>query len=77
MRSPGSVWPWAPVILLGVTGLGVSILVWLAPVPADAYTPAQDSLLTIADWMVKASVGALLGFAGGRAAARHADSLSG
>ena len=49
MRSPGSFWPWAPVILLGVTGLGVSILVWLAPVPADAYTPAQESLLAIAD----------------------------
>ena len=77
MRNPGSIWPWAPVILLGVTGLGVSILVWLAPVPADAYTPAQESLLAIADWMVKASVGALLGFAGGRAAARHVDSSSG
>ena len=29
-------------------------------------TPAQNNLLEIADWMVKASIGAILGLIGGR-----------
>ena len=74
MRVRSRIVPWAPPAFLALAVLGVSILVWLAPVPADAYTPAQDRLLDIADWMVKASIGALLGFAGGRAASRHIDS---
>ena len=45
----------------------------LTVVPSDSYTPAQERLLDIADWMVKASVGALLGFAGARAGSRDAD----
>ena len=73
MRRQFSLTPWAPAAFLALALIGVSVLVWLAPVPADAYTPAQERLLDIADWMVKASVGALLGFAGGRAAARRAD----
>ena len=77
MRRQGSrLIPWAPAALLGLAVLGISVLVWLAPVPSEAYTPAQESLLDIADWMVKASVGALLGFAGGRAASRLAASSS-
>ena len=42
----------------------MNTLVWLSPAPADRLTPAQDNLIEIADWMVKASVGAILGFAG-------------
>jgi len=41
-------------------------MAWLADVPADDFTPAQHNLLTIADWMVKASIGAILGCAGAR-----------
>ena len=46
--------------------LGGGVLVWLAPVPADSLTPAQNNLIVIADWMVKASIGATLGLIGGR-----------
>lgn len=77
MRTRGMFVPWAPPALFALAVLGVSILVWLSPVPSEAYTPAQERLLDIADWMVKASVGALLGFAGGRAASRYVNSSSG
>ena len=60
-------------LLFGLVGLGVSILVWLAPVPVVDMTLAQDRLINIADWMTKASVGALLGFAGGRLAGSRAN----
>ena len=43
---------------------GVGILVFLAPVPADQITPAQETLLTVADGMIKLSVGAILGLGG-------------
>ena len=56
------------VLLLGFGVVGMSLLVWLAAVPAVEMTPAQDRLINIADWMTKASIGALLGFAGGRLA---------
>ena len=44
--------------------LGLGILVWLASVPGDPLDAARSNLLGIADWMIKASVGALLGFGG-------------
>ena len=40
-------------------------MIWVAPVPEAMLTPAQSRLISIADWLVKASVGAILGFAGG------------
>lgn len=61
------------VLLLGFVVVGLSFLVWLAPVSAVEMTPAQDRLINIADWMTKASVGALLGFAGGRLAGSRAN----
>ncbi len=67
---------WVFIGLFGLVIIGIGIMAGLADVPADSFTPAQDSLLTVADWMVKASVGAILGFAGGRAASRHSDSSS-
>ena len=39
---------------------GGSVLVWLAPVPADGLTPMQQSLINIADGMIKVSLGAIL-----------------
>ena len=50
--------------LSGLTILGMGSSVWLSPVPADQLTPAQNNLIGIADRMVKASVGAILGFVG-------------
>ena len=52
-------------VLFLLTCLGIGILVWLSPISEDNLTPAQRSLLDIGDWMVKATVGAILGFTGG------------
>ena len=54
--------------LFGLVVIGVGILAFLAPVPADGMTPAQESLLVIGDGMVKVSVGAILGLGGARLA---------
>ena len=58
-------------ILIGVAIAGLSILIWLTPVSALDMTPAQDRLLNIGDWMIKTAIGLVLGFAGGRLAARN------
>ena len=41
------------------------VLVWLSPVSAEDLTPAQDTLIETADWMIKACAGGIVGFAGG------------
>ena len=51
-------------ILTSIAIAGLAIQVWLSPVPADQMSPAQNNLLTTADWMLKSSIGALLGFTG-------------
>ena len=53
------------VILLSLIVGGIGVMMWLAPIPADELTPAQTNLISIGDWMVKASVGAILGVVGG------------
>ena len=53
-------------LLIGLVIVGGGVLVWLSPVSADSITPAQDNLIEIADWMVKASIGAILGLIGGQ-----------
>ena len=60
-------------LLLALILVGGGVLVWMAPVPAEDMTPARDILLNIADWMTKASVGAILGFAGSRLALRRSS----
>ena len=57
--------------LLALIALAGSALVWMAAVSGAEPTPAQDTLITAADWTVKAAVGALLGFAGGAGLARR------
>ena len=57
--------------------IGVGILAFLAPVPADGMTPAQESLLVIGDGMVKVSVGAILGLGGARLASAGARGRAG
>jgi len=51
---------------------GIGLLIWIAPVPAEQLTPAQENLIAISDGLVKASdglvkasAGAFVGFAGG------------
>ena len=61
------------IALFGLIIIGVGILAFLTPVPAEAMTPAQETLLTIGDWMVKASVGAILGLGGSRLAAARGN----
>ena len=61
------------IVLFGLVVLGGGVLVWMAPVPAEDMTPAREILLNIADWMIKASVGAILGFAGSRLAVRRSN----
>ena len=58
-------------LLLALILVGGGVLVWMAPVPAEDMTPARDILINIADWMIKASVGAILEFAGSRLAVRR------
>ena len=65
------------VLLLGFVVVGLSLLVWLAPVSAEEMTPAQDTLHNLADGMTKISLGTLLGFAGGRLAVNKANGGSG
>lgn len=59
------------IVLFGLIVLGGGVLVWMAPVPAEDMTPAREILLNIADWMIKASAGAILGFTGSRLAVRR------
>ena len=67
-------WVFFGLFTLVVAGIG--LLIWLSDVPADDFTPAQSSRLAVADWMVKACVGAILGFAGGRAESKRTGSSS-
>ena len=59
------------VALLALIVLAGSALVWMAVVSGAQPTPAQDTLIAVADWTVKAAVGALLGFAGGAGLSRR------
>ena len=54
------------VVLLSLVIVGGGVLVWLSPVSSDRITPAQGNLIEIADWMVKASIGAIVGLIGGQ-----------
>ena len=46
--------------------MGGGTLVWLAPVPAEEITPAQDNLIELADTVVKVGLGVLAGLFGAR-----------
>ena len=63
-------------LLLALILVGGGVLVWMAPVPAEDMTPAREILLNIADWMIKASVGAILGFAGSRLSVRRSSPVT-
>ena len=59
------------VALLALIVMAGSALAWMATVSGTQPTPAQDTLITVADWTIKAAVGALLGFAGGAGLSRR------
>jgi hypothetical protein len=51
--------------LLALIIISGGVLVWLSPVTSEVLTPAQDTLIDTADWMIKSCAGAIVGFAGG------------
>ena len=61
---------WVFFSLFAVALVGIGVMVWLAPITEGDMTPARARLLDAGDWMLKASIGLILGFAGGRLAAR-------
>ena len=50
------------IVAFALIGAGGSVLIWLAPVPAEQMTPAQNDLRELADTVVKAGLGVLVGF---------------
>ena len=54
------------VAAFALIGAGGGALIWLAPVPAEQMTPAQNDLRELADTVVKAGLGVLAGFFGAR-----------
>ena len=52
-------------ILFALIILGGGAMAWLSIVITDEPSPTQETLLNTADWLVKASAGALFGFASG------------
>ena len=50
------------IVAFALIGAGGSVLIWMAPVPAEQMTPAQNDLRELADTVVKAGLGVLVGF---------------
>ena len=64
---------WVVILLLSLMATGLSILIWLSPIPAGEITPGQQNLMSIGDWIVKSSLGAIFGFAGARLSISNRD----
>lgn len=47
-------------MLLFLAVVGMSILIWLAPIPDAEVTAGQQGLREIGDWIVKSSIGAIM-----------------
>ena len=60
--SPG----WMLAALFAIMVAGIGILLYVASFPPDQFNAAHNSLITIGDWMVKVSIGAILGLGGAR-----------
>lgn len=58
-------------MLFALVMLSGSVLIWVASVSDAHLTPAQSTLVQVADWTVKTAVGAIVGFAGGAGLARR------
>ena len=65
-------------MLLFLAVMGMSILIWLAPIPDAEVTAGQQGLREIGDWIVKSSIGAIMGFSVAQIAVfgrnKHTDS---
>ena len=57
---------WTVFTLFAIMLGGIGILLYVASFPPDQFNAAHDSLITIGDWMVKVSIGAILGLGGAR-----------
>ena len=64
---------WVVILLLSLMATGLSILIWLSSIPAGEITPGQQNLMSIGDWIVKSSLGAIFGFAGARLSISNRD----
>ena len=54
------------IVAFALIVLGGGALAWLAMVPAEQITPAQDTLRELADTVAKVGLGFLAGFFGAR-----------
>ena len=60
-------------LLPALMTIGLGILIWLSSIPAGEITPGQQNLMSIGDWIVKSSLGAIFGFAGARLSISNRD----
>ena len=58
------------VMLFALALMSGGVLVWMSAITGPEPTPVQQ-LSNVADWTIKGTVGALLGFAGGVSTARR------
>ena len=57
---------WTLAALFAIMLVGIGILLYVASFPPERFNAAHDTLITIGDWMVKVSIGAILGLGGAR-----------
>ncbi|MDE2786764.1 MAG: hypothetical protein OXL37_08885 [Chloroflexota bacterium] len=57
---------WMLAALFTILLMGIGILLYVASFPPDQFNAAHDNLIIIGDWMVKVSIGAILGLGGAR-----------
>ncbi len=58
---------WAVMLMIGVAVVGLGLLIWLADIQGTGELNSTHALVrTTADWMVKLSIGAIVGFSTGR-----------
>ena len=58
---------WPVLILFVLLFTGIGVMLWFAPVPDGELTQIQTNLANVADWMVKMSMGAIIGLVAGSA----------
>ena len=63
-------------MLFALVLLSGSVLIWVASDSGAQLTPAESTLVQVADWTVKTAVGAIVGFAGGAGLARRNGAAS-
>lgn len=57
---------WTIFTLFAIMLGGIGILLYVASFPPDHFNEAHERLIAIGDWMVKVSIGAILGLGGAR-----------